>query len=104
MELPDQTMHMDVHAKIADRELNFGADVTRTSAGNTSVTTVSESGRTLYYADGVVFLPDGTAYKLSSDAPDYSQILDQLLEMYSLVDVEAVNGIYTVTAEGDSAK
>lgn len=104
MEQPDQTMHMDVHAKIADRELNFGADVTRTSVGNTAVTTVSESGRTLYYADGVVFLPSGTAYKLSSDTPDYSRILDQLLEMYSLVDVEAVNGIYTVTAEGDSAK
>ncbi|MBQ6999466.1 MAG: hypothetical protein IJN67_00290 [Oscillospiraceae bacterium] len=104
MEQPDQTMHMDVHAKIADRELNFGADVTRTGVGDTPVTTVSENGRTLYYADDVVFLPDGTAYKLSSDAPDYSRILDQLLELYSLVDVEAVNGIYTVTAEGDSAR
>lgn len=104
MDQPEQTMHLNVRAQIADRELDFDADITRTGIGNTPVTTISENGRTLYYADDVVFLPDGTAYKLSSDAPDYSRILDQLLELYSLVDVEAVDGMYTMNAEGDSAR
>ena len=104
MDQPEQTMHLNVRAQIADRELDFDADITRTGIGNTPVTTISENGRTLYYADDVVFLPDGTAYKLSSDVPDYSRILDQLLELYSLVDVEAVDGMYNMNAEGDSAR
>ena len=104
MDQPEQTMHLNVRAQIANRELDFDADITRTGIGNTPVTTISENGRTLYYADDVVFLPDGTAYKLSSDVPDYSRILDQLLELYSLVDVEAVDGMYTMNAEGDSAR
>ena len=103
LEQPEQTVTLDVRAKISDQELDFSADVTRSLVGGTTVTTVSESGRTLYYADGVVFLPNAAAYKLNSDAPDYSLILDQLLEMYSLVDVQSVDGIYTITAENAHA-
>ena len=101
---PEQSMELKVTAKVADQELDFAAQADRTTLENAPITVVTENDRTLYYADGVVFLSNGAAYKLNSDAPDYSLILNQVAHLYSLVDVEAVDGIYTITAEGSQAK
>lgn len=100
---PEQSMTLQVDAKVADQELSFSADIQRTLSDQTPVTVISESGRTLYYADGSVFLKDGSAYRLNSDAPDYSLLLDQLTQLYTQVDVAAVNGIYSLSISGESA-
>lgn len=96
-------MTLQVEAKVADQELSFTADIHRTLSDETPVTVISESGRTLYYADGAVFLNDGSAYRINSDAPDYSRLLEQLTQLYAQVDVEAVNGIYSLSISGESA-
>lgn len=98
-----QSMTLQVEAKVADQELSFTADIHKTLSDKTPITVISESGRTLYYADGAVFLNDGSAYRLNSDAPDYSQLLEQLTQLYAQVDVEAVNGIYSLSISGESA-
>lgn len=100
---PEQSMTLQVEAKVADQELSFTADIHRTLSDETPVTVISESGRTLYYADGAVFLNDGSAYRINSDAPDYSRLLEQLTQLYAQVDVEAVNGIYSLSISGESA-
>lgn len=100
---PEQSMTLLVEAKVADQELSFTAEIHRTSSGQTPVTIISESGRTLYYGDGVVFLEDGSAWRLNSDAPDYSRLLEQLTQLYSQVDVEAVDGVYTLTISEDAS-
>lgn len=104
MELPEQNMAIQVNAKISDREMGVTAMVSRCILGEKNVTTISENGRKLYFAEGVVLTEDGTAYKLNNEVPDYSLVLEQVLELYELVDVSSENGIYTITAEGDNAK
>lgn len=100
---PEQSMSLEVTAKLADQEISFTADIHRTCSGDTPVTVIDQSGRTLYYADGVVFLSDGSAYRLSSDVPDYSRLLEPLTRLYGQVEVEAVDGIYTLTASDATA-
>lgn len=100
---PEQSMALQVEAKVGDKELAFTAEIHRTQSGQTPVTVISQSGRTLYYGDGVVFLEDGSAWQLNGDAPDYSRLLEQLTQLYSQVDVEAAEGVYTLAVSEDAA-
>lgn len=103
MEQSEQVMELTVDSSISNREVDFSAMIHKTNAANTAVTSITENDRVLYFADSVVFLENGTAYKLNSSVPDYSLVLDQVTEAYSLVDVEAVNDVYTITAADDQA-
>ena len=101
---PEQNMEVQVNAKIADREIGVTAMVSRCLLSEKPVTALSENGRKLYFAEGVVLTEDGTAYRLNDEVPDYSLVLDQVLALYELVDVSAVNGTYTITAEAEDAR
>jgi len=103
MDRSEQNMEVQVSAKISDREISATALVSRSVQDKKEVTALSENGRKLYFAEGVVLTEDGTAYKLNSEVPDYSLVLEQVLQLYELVDVSAENGIFTITAENDSA-
>lgn len=72
--------------------------------GDTAVTAITEGERTLYYGKELIFLEDGTAYQISGSTPDYSRILESVEELYALVDVEAVEGVYTLAADSDHAE
>ena len=65
---------------------------------------ITENGRSLYYADGVVFMENGSAYKLGTAFPDYSQLLEKTMALYRHVEIEEVNGSYTITAQQADAK
>ena len=99
LEQPELQMDLTVKAQIADKDANFTAQIRRTKVGDTPVSVISESGRKLYYADGVVLLENGAAYRLNSAAPDYSGLLEQVQAVYAQVEIDAVDGVYTVTAE-----
>lgn len=101
---PEQAMDLTIKAKFSDQELGAAAEVRRATVEGVQVTRIQESGRTLYFADNAVFLDSGAAYKVNSDAPDYSRILDRLLEIHNLTEVEAANGIYSITAGNAQAK
>lgn len=103
LEQPEQEMELTVKAQIAEKDADFTAQIKRTRIGDTPVSVIAESGRKLYFADGVVFLENGNAYRLNQTAPDYTDLLGQVLDIYKLVEVEAVDGIYSVTAEGEQA-
>ena len=103
MEQDEQNMELQVSAKISDREIGATALAGRCVIGEKSVTALSENGRKLFFAEGIVLTEDGTAYKLNDQVPDYSLVLEQVLALYELVDVSSENGTYTIAAENDSA-
>lgn len=103
VEQPQWSAQLQVQARLGEKESGFTAQVTRSQVEDIPVTAISENGRELYYAQGVLFLPDGAAYRIGDGAPDYSGILDQLAQMYALVDVEAVDGVYTLSAQEPQA-
>lgn len=103
LEQPEQQMNLTVKAQIEDRDAGFTARISRVPAGDTQVTAISEGERRLYYAGGVVFLEDGTAFRLNKAAPDYSALLETVLEVCRQADISAVDGVYTVTARDSQA-
>ena len=103
LEQPEQQMNLTVKAQIEDRDAGFTARISRVPAGDTQVTAISEGERRLYYAGGVVFLEDGTAFRLNKAAPDYSALLETVLEVCRQADISAADGVYTVTARDSQA-
>lgn len=99
-----QAMTLNVDAKIASAEYAFSAEIHRQTVEELPVTAITESGRTLYYREDVLYLEDGSAYLLSDLVPDYSKIPESVAQLYALVDVEGVNGIYTLTTDGENAR
>ena len=103
LEQPEQQMNLTVKAQIEDRDAGFTARISRVPAGDTQITAISEGERRLYYAGGVVFLEDGTAFRLNKAAPDYSALLETVLEVCRQADISAADGVYTVTARDSQA-
>lgn len=100
---PEQAMTLQVDAKVASADISLSANIHRQLLDDISVTAITENGRTLYYGKECLISEDGTAYLLSESTPDYSQLLDQVGQLYSLVDVQSVNGTYTLTTTENQA-
>ena len=103
LEQPEQQMRLSVKAQIENQDAGFTANIRRVHTEDTSITEISEGVRKLYYAGGVVFLENGSAFRLNGAAPDYSALLENTLEIYRQSDISAVDGTYTITAEGSQA-
>lgn len=97
------SMTLDVDAKLDDTSLPLTAQITRGTFDGARVTEILQDGRALYYANDTVFLENGAAYQIGAALPDYSRILELTMQLYQLVDVEAVDGVYTITAGGEAA-
>ena len=96
-------MSLTVQAQIENKNADFTADIATTQAGTKQVSVITENGRCLYYCDGVVYLESGAAFKLNAAAPDYSQLAPQLLSLCQSAQAEPVDGVYTVTVDGEQA-
>lgn len=100
----NQSMTLQVQAKIATADLSFQAEIQRTEWEDTPVTVITEGERRLYYAGQMLLLEDGSAYRVNDSVPDYSRILESVGQLYALVDVEARDGVYTLTTDGRQAQ
>ncbi|MGM9554240.1 MAG: hypothetical protein ACI3V2_08030 [Faecousia sp.] len=103
-EKQELTMDLIVDAELDSERCDFTATVDRTMVDGHRVTAISQDGRALYYCDGAVFLKNGTAYKLTDEFPDYSQLLSHAMELYRHVEIDKGDGTYTITAEGADAR
>lgn len=101
---PSLSMELSVSARLADTSLNFTALVERSQWEGHDLTTVTKDGNTLCYTGGVILLENGMAYRLTDQYPDYSQLLEQAQALYENVQIEAVDGIYSVTAADADAE
>ncbi len=102
----EDTVSMELSGEIdvGEKHLSLSALVDRTVLNGQSITAICENGRTLYYADGTVFMENGTAYHISTELPDYSRLLELSMELYKRIEVKEVNGVYSITAEGRDAR
>ena len=96
-------MSLTVQAQIENKNADFTADVSTLHAGTKEVSVIQENNRRLYYSDGVVYLENGTAFRLNAAAPDYSQLMPLLVSLCESAQVEPVDGVYTVTLDGEQA-
>ena len=103
-EARELSMDLTVNARLDGEDLGFTARVDRTEVDGHRVTAISREGMALYYSDGVVFLENGKAYRLSDSFPDYSQLLGQAVALYQHVSIRQEDGVYTITAEEEDAK
>ena len=100
LEQPEQEMKLTVKAQIENQDADFSADIGVTKIGDHRVSVITENGRSLFYSEGVVFVENGDAFRLNIAAPDYSQIVRQLLELSRLVRVNSTDGKYSMTVGG----
>lgn len=98
------SLTLEVEAQVGTADIPLTADITRTVVDGQQVTAVTREGRALYYAEGLVLLEDGTAYRVSDTLPDYSRLLETAAGLYRLIDAETVDGVYFLTAAGENAE
>lgn len=104
LEKESLSMELQVDAQIGSYSFPITADIQRNNLGGEKMTSISQQGKTLYYADGTVFMENGNAYRIGNSLPDYSNLLEQAMELYRYVDVKAVDNTYSITAQGEDAK
>jgi len=100
VEQPVQAMDCRLTGKLAEEELDLEAKLYVTELGGKEVTIVEQSGVGLYYADGILYLENGKAYRASEVSRNYAEILDKLVLLYGELDFtsqkDGENTIYTV--------
>lgn len=103
-EKEELSMTLSVEATVNDRSYPITANLDRTMKNGQRITVVSENERSLYYADGAVFLENGDAYQIGTAFPDYSKLLEQAMALYKHIEIEEKDDIYTITADGSDAR
>lgn len=98
------TMELSGEVRLGAASYPLSATLERTSVGGQRVSSIREHARTLYYADGAVFLEDGSSYRVDASLPDYSQLLELCVALFQHTDTEATQNSYTLTAQGADAK
>lgn len=97
-------MELCAQVTIGESQVPITARLERTTLNGQRVTSISENGATLYYSDHAVFLENGNGYQCSAAFPDYSRLLEQTMELYQHVELEAVHDTYTITARDADAR
>lgn len=96
LDQPESVMELDVQATLGNQQLVFSAKMERSQVEQIPVTAITKNGQTLYYAQGVLFLADGTAYQLGEGNTDYSAMVELLLPLYATADIQVSKGVYTL--------
>lgn len=104
VEKNEAAMELESDLTLGTKSYPLSVHIERTTADGRSITSVSSNGIMLYYSDGAVFMENGNGYQISSELPDYSQLIEYALELYSHVKVEELDGVYSVTATAADAK
>lgn len=94
---------MTVTAEMGESEHTLSAHLEKTSAEETAVTVIRQEPISLYYANGVVYLENGKAFKFDGSHPDYSRLLEDAAKLFRNTGIEESEGTYTISAQGDDA-
>lgn len=103
-----QSMELSVQGKIGEENLEFTVHIHETELEDQKVICVEKNGMKLFYSDGVIFLENGDAYQISENYPDYTELPEQMLELYEHVEIsgEERDGteVYVIEARENNAK
>lgn len=105
---PESAMTLSMSVQLDDELVNTEMDITRTQVEDHTVACIQSSGISLYYADEMVIMENGKAYKISDLHPDYSLLPEQAAELFGAVSVSTSrsggNVTCQLTAEGENAR
>ncbi|MGM9947596.1 hypothetical protein, partial [Floccifex sp.] len=89
--------------KIGDETVSYESLVYKTIIEDKDVIVISKEDINLYYCNGIVYLENGRAFKISDEYPDYSLVLDEVYQLYQLMDIEKEDDVYSIRLEGEKA-
>lgn len=100
-------MQLLVQTDVDGEHIEAEAFVSRVTESGLRITRIEQDGICLYHADDTIFLENGKAYAACGLLPDYSKLLDKVLDVYSITEVSAVKSnsgnAYTITSTGSNA-
>lgn len=99
----NRQVKLTVQAKVENRNADFTAQIAAAKVGSKEVSVIRQDERSLYYCDGIVYLENGDAFRLNSAAPDYGQLMPQILELCRSTQITPSDGVYTITVDGKQA-
>ena len=103
VEQPKMFMELSVQTKLGDTQSEVEAMVFTTDLEGHQVTGIRQSGVSFFYADGMIILEDGKAYRASEVSADYTELVNYLVFLYQDVDIESLkeeeSRIYRITVK-----
>lgn len=89
--------------KIGDETISYESLVYKTIIEDKDVILISKEDVNLYYCNGIIYLENGRAFKISNQFPDYSLVLSEVYRLYQLMDIEKEDDVYSIRCQGDKA-
>lgn len=90
VEQPEMFMELSVQTKLGDNQSEMEATVFTTDLEGHQVTGIRQYGVSVFYADGMIFLENGKAYRASEVSADYAELVNYLVFLYQDVDIETL--------------
>lgn len=108
LDKPEQTWELTVEAKAGEENFNVEAEIGTTELDGKAVTCIRVSGASFFYTEGILYLENGNAYQASEVSADYGNMLQQLVQMYEMLDIEVIKAdqskIYKITMQEEYAQ
>ena len=90
VEQPEMFIELSVQTKLGDNQSEMEATVFTTDLEGHQVTGIRQYGVSVFYADGMIFLENGKAYRASEVSADYAELVNYLVFLYQDVDIETL--------------
>lgn len=104
LEAEEQSMDLTARLSLGGTGWEVQAQVDRTEAGGKRVTALSQNGKSVYYADGLLYLENGRAYRLAEPAGEKPPIWKGILWLLRHGKVESTGSGYAVSLQGEQAQ
>lgn len=104
--LEAQELSMDLTAclSLGENSWEVQAQLDRMTSGGKTVTVLSQNGKSLYYADGLLYLESGRVYRLNEPTGESLPTWKGILWLLRYGKVESTGSGHTVSLQGEQAQ
>ena len=104
--LETRELSVDLTARLSLGETSWEvqAQLDRVDAGGKQVTVLSQNGKSVYYANGLLYLENGRAYRLTEPTGEKPPIWKGILWLLRYGKVESTGSGYAVSLQGEQAQ
>lgn len=104
LEAGEQSMDLTALVSLGETDWNIQAQVDRMDSGGKRVTALSQNGKSVYYAEGLLYLENGRAYRLTEPIGEKSPVWKGILWLLRYGKVESTGSGYAVSLRGEQAQ
>lgn len=104
LEAQEQSMDLTARLSLGETGWEVQVQVDRMDAGGKTVTVLSQDGKSLYYADGLLYLGNGRAYRLAEPTQETLPIWKGILWLLRYGKAESTGSGYAVSLQGEQAQ